>query len=117
MNILISACLLGVSCRYDGRSMPLPDRVILELKRKYHLIPVCPEIMGGLPTPRAPAEILPEQKKVLRKDGTDITEAYRRGAEETLRLAQLFGCKLAVLKERSPPAGKTGFTTEAFPAR
>lgn len=106
MNILISACLLGVSCRYDGRSMPLPDRVILELKRKYHLIPVCPEIMGGLPTPRAPAEILPEQKKVLRKDGTDITEAYRRGAEETLRLAQLFGCKLAVLKERSPSCGK-----------
>lgn len=61
---------------------------------------------GRAPDAAGPAEILPEQKKVLRKDGTDITEAYRRGAEETLRLAQLFGCKLAVLKERSPSCGK-----------
>lgn len=106
MNILISACLLGVSCRYDGRSVPLADTVISELKHRYHLIPVCPEIMGGLPTPRAPAEILRGQERVVRKDGVDVTEAYRRGAEETLRLALLFDCKLAVLKERSPSCGK-----------
>ena len=106
MNILISACLLGVSCRYDGRSVPLPDTVISELKCRYRLIPVCPEIMGGLPTPRSPAEILRGQEKVIRKDGVDVTEAYRRGAEETLRLAHLFDCKLAVLKERSPSCGK-----------
>lgn len=106
MNILISACLLGVSCRYDGRSVPLPDTVISELKCRYRLIPVCPEIMGGLPTPRSPAEILRGQEKVIRKDGVDVTEPYRRGAEETLRLAHLFDCKLAVLKERSPSCGK-----------
>ena len=61
---------------------------------------------GGLPTPRSPAEILRGQEKVIRKDGVDVTEAYRRGAEETLRLAHLFDCKLAVLKERSPSCGK-----------
>jgi len=106
MITLIGACLLAVSCRYDGRSVPLPERVISELKRRYRLIPVCPEIMGGLPTPRSPAEILRGQEKVIQKGGADVTEAYRRGAEETLRLAQLFGCKLAILKERSPSCGK-----------
>lgn len=103
-NILISACLLGVACRYDGCRKPLPASVIEELQQKYHLIPICPEIMGGLPTPRIPAEIQPD-RRVLRSDGIDVTENYQRGAEEALHLAELFHCNLAVLKEKSPSCG------------
>lgn len=99
--ILISACLLGVRCRYDGGSKP--QEPILRLMEKYTLIPVCPEQLGGLPTPRLPSERIGAQ--VVMKDGTDVTAAYRRGAEETLRLARLFGCRRAVLKERSPSCG------------
>ncbi|MBQ7309093.1 MAG: DUF523 domain-containing protein [Clostridia bacterium] len=103
-NVLISACLLGTACRYDGLSKPLASDVLNALKSKYHLIPVCPEIMGGLPTPRIPSEIAP-CGDVLREDGIDVTEQYRRGAEEALRLAALFECKLAIFKERSPSCG------------
>lgn len=103
-NVLISACLLGVACRYDGCRKPLPPSVIEKLKQKYCLIPICPEIMGGLPTPRIAAEIQPD-RKVMRSDGADVTENYRKGAEEALRLAELFQCKLAVLKEKSPSCG------------
>ena len=99
--ILISACLLGVRCRYDGGSKP--QEPILRLMEKYTLIPVCPEQLGGLPTPRLPSERIGAQ--VVMKDGTDVTAAYRRGAEEVLRLARLFGCRRAVLKERSPSCG------------
>ena len=99
--ILISACLLGVRCRYDGGSKP--QEPLLRLMEKYTLIPVCPEQLGGLPTPRLPSERIGAQ--VVMKDGTDVTAAYRRGAEEALRLARLFGCRRAVLKERSPSCG------------
>ena len=103
-TILISACLLGVACRYDGCSKPLQPEIIDILKTKYHLIPVCPEIMGGLPTPRIPAEIS-AQRRVMRKDGQDITVHYQRGAAEALRLANMFQCKSAILKERGPSCG------------
>ncbi len=103
MNILISACLLGVACRYDGESKPLPEETIRALTSKFHLIPVCPEQLGGLPTPRVPAEISGDT--VLRRDGEDVTAAYRRGAEEVLRLCRLFDCHYAILKERSPACG------------
>lgn len=101
MNILVSACLLGVRCRYDGRGGLIPGAA--ELLDQHHLIPVCPEIMGGLATPRTPAERV--KKQVLTKDGADVTWAYEKGAEEVLRLAGLYGCKAAVLKERSPSCG------------
>lgn len=100
-NLLISACLLGVSCRYDGKSKPLPEAE--KLMEKYNLIPVCAEIMGGLSTPRDPAEIIGE--KVITKNGKDVTEEYIRGAKEVLRLGKMFGCKKALLKERSPSCG------------
>lgn len=100
-TVLISACLLGVRCRYDGASKPLP--AIEALRQQYHLIPVCPEVFGGLPTPREPAER--QGERVVTRSGQDVTDAYRRGAEETLRLAQLFGCRLAILKEKSPSCG------------
>lgn len=100
-TVLISACLLGVRCRYDRASKPLP--AIEALRQQYHLIPVCPEVFGGLPTPREPAER--QGERVVTRSGQDVTDAYRRGAEETLRLAQLFGCRLAILKEKSPSCG------------
>ena len=103
-NALISACLLGVSCRYDGLTKPLDADIISALQARYHLIPVCPEIFGGLPTPRLPAEI-GKDREVFRNDGVNVTEAYQRGAEEALRLAKLFDCKIAILKERSPSCG------------
>ena len=99
--LLISACLLGVRCRYDGESRAV--QAAEALAERYQLIPVCPEQLGGLTTPRPPAERRAE--RVVAKDGRDVTEQYRRGAEETLRLAQLFGCEAAVLKERSPSCG------------
>lgn len=102
--ILISACLLGVACRYDGLSKPLDTEIIEKLRKEYHLIPICPEIMGGLPTPRIPAEIS-QGGKVLRRDSEDVTENYLRGAKEALRLAEIFHCETAVLKERSPSCG------------
>ena len=100
-NILVSACLLGVACRYDGKRKP--NEAVIALKEKYNLIPVCPEIMGGPPTPRLPSEIRGET--VIMENGEDVTDKYSRGAEETLRLARLFGCGKAVLKEKSPSCG------------
>ena len=102
MKILISACLLGVRCRYDGASKPHP--LAEELAKRHELIPVCPEQMGGLPTPRPPAER--QGARVVSVEGVDVTEQYRRGAEEALRLCRLFGCEAAVLKERSPSCGR-----------
>lgn len=101
MNILVSACLLGVRCRYDGTGK-LEDK-IQELMKKHTLIPVCPEILGGLATPRDPAERVGD--RVLTKHGADVTDNYQKGAEETLRLAKLYECTCAILKERSPSCG------------
>lgn len=100
MRILISACLLGVCCRYDGASKPHP--LTAALAERHTLVPVCPEQLGGLPTPRPPAER--RDGRVVTQSG-DVTEQYRRGAEETLKLCQLLGCGAAVLKERSPSCG------------
>lgn len=100
-NILISACLLGVCCRYDGESKPLMQTVAL--MERFHLIPVCPEQLGGLPTPREPAER--RGNAVVTKSGADRTAQFCRGAEQTLHLAKLYGCRAAVLKERSPSCG------------
>ena len=101
MKILVSACLLGVRCRYDGKSKPHP--AVERLMEQHTLIPVCGEIFGGLPTPRVSAER--QGARVVTADGCDVTAAYRRGAEEVLRLAERYGCKAAILKERSPSCG------------
>ena len=102
MTILISACLLGVPCRYDGRSVPRAA-LVEAAKRGARFIPFCPEICGGLPTPRVPAER--QGDRVVTRDGRDVTAQYRRGAEEALRLCRLFGCQAAILKEKSPSCG------------
>ena len=101
MNILISAGLLGVHCRYDGQASVCPH--LAQLQQHYQLIPVCPEIMGGLPTPRQPAELC--QGRVYDRSGRDITAAFARGAAEVLHLAELYQCRYAILKERSPSCG------------
>ncbi|NLY76612.1 MAG: DUF523 domain-containing protein [Tissierellia bacterium] len=101
MNILISACLLGVNCRYDGKENLING--IEKLKEIYNLIPICPEIYGGLTTPREPAEII--DGKVINRRGEDVTKNFVKGAKETLYLAKLFNCKYAILKERSPSCG------------
>ena len=102
MKLLISACLLGARCRYDGASKAHP--LVSTLAEQYTLVPVCPEQLGGLATPRPPAER--RDGRVVTKSGADVTEQYRRGAEETLKLCKLLGCQAAVLKERSPSCGR-----------
>ena len=101
MRVLVSACLLGVSCRYDGKSKTY--ELMDQLCRRHEVVPVCPEQLGGLPTPRTPAERRGE--RVVTRDGGDVTAQYLRGAREVLGLAQSLGCTVAVLKERSPSCG------------
>ena len=101
MTILVSACLLGCPCRYDGAAKADPR--VLALMERHTLIPVCPEQLGGLPTPRLPSER--REGGVFDRGGKDVTAQYRQGAEEVLRLARLYGCTHAVLKERSPSCG------------
>ena len=100
-KILISACLLGQPVRYDGKSKNYPD--IDRLADKYILIPVCPEIYGGLPTPRDPSEIVNDQ--VLTDKGVDVTPQFIQGAKNTLDLASTLGIKAAILKSKSPSCG------------
>lgn len=101
MKILISACLLGLPCRYDGASKPQPWAAALA--QRHELVPVCPEQLGGLPTPREPSER--REGHVVMRTGADVTEQYRRGAEAALALCHLLGCEAAILKERSPSCG------------
>lgn len=99
--ILVSACLLGIYCRYDGR-METDERVA-GLSGGHVLIPVCPEQMGGLPTPRRAVELL--AGRAVTRDGDDLTEAFERGTGQALRVARLTGARAAVLQPRSPSCG------------
>nr|VFJ62863.1 MAG: Uncharacterized conserved protein YbbK, DUF523 family [Candidatus Kentron sp. FW] len=98
---LCSACLLGIDCRYDAGNNK--NGKVLKLAGEEILIPVCPEQLGGLSTPRIPAE--QRDGKVVTKEGRDVTENFRRGARETLKLARLYGVREAILKQRSPSCG------------
>ena len=100
---IISACLLGVNCKYDGGNNRLSDEKLAILKENYELIPVCPEAYGGLTTPRSPSERVGD--KVVSKLGNDVTAEFERGAQAALYLAEIFGAKLAILKENSPSCG------------
>ena len=102
-NLLISACLLGVECKYSGGSNALPEETIVKLRTRYRLIPVCPETAGGLPTPRDPSERLGE--RVVNCRGADVTAQFKKGAEAALELARRYGCTTALLKEHSPSCG------------
>ena len=100
-KILVSACLLGLNCKYDGDNNYSGE--VDEFLKEYEIIPICPEIMGGLPTPRTPSERL--GNKVITKDGRDVTKEYVRGAGECLFLAKKYNVKKALLKLRSPSCG------------
>ncbi len=102
-SILVSACLLGVPCRYDGQSKPCED--VLKLSERFNLIPVCPEVDGGLPTPRSASEVQPDGT-VKNTHGEDVTANYLRGAENALQTANENDCHIAILKEKSPSCGK-----------
>ena len=101
MKILVSACLLGMACRYDGRANQ--NEAILHLMQNHTLIPFCPEIYGGLPIPRESSEI--RNGRVVTKCGLDVTDAFEKGAQEALLLSQLLGIRCAVLQDRSPSCG------------
>lgn len=101
MKILVSACLLGVSCRYDGGDNEIPQLAVIG--QEAELVPFCPEIYGGLPTPREPSERSGE--RVVSKSGVDVSEQFTKGAREAARVAQMLGCEAAILKERSPSCG------------
>ncbi|MEE0402786.1 DUF523 domain-containing protein [Megasphaera elsdenii] len=103
MNILISACLLGQYCRYDGQTKVYPQVQAFLRRDDIHLIPVCPEQCGGLATPRPAAER--QGKRVITANGSDVTAQYQRGAEAALYWARLFHCTKAILKEKSPSCG------------
>jgi len=109
--VLVSACLLGLATRWDGDSRPSPRA--LQMVRGRCVIPVCPEQLGGLPTPRRPAQIergdgcdvLDGAARVVAQDGLDVTENHLRGARQALKLAELSGAREALLKEGSPACG------------
>ena len=100
-KILVSACLLGINCKYSGGNNYSEE--VMEFLKDYEIIPVCPEQLGGLQTPRPASEII--GNKIITNIKTDETEAYKKGAEETLKIAKLLGVKKALLKAKSPSCG------------
>lgn len=99
--LLVSACLLGERCRYDGQACESPG--VRALGKRFELIPVCPEVLGGLAIPRLPAER--RGLRVVRSDGADVSAAFRLGAERTLAVARERNVAAAILKSRSPSCG------------
>lgn len=100
--MVISACLLGQPCRYDGASVPCAQ--VIAYAQCHEVVPLCPEQLGGLPTPRTPSE-LGGDGRVVDAAGADRTEAFRKGAAAAVDLALLNGCTQAILKSRSPSCG------------
>ncbi|MBC8313498.1 MAG: DUF523 domain-containing protein [Candidatus Cloacimonetes bacterium] len=111
INLLISACLLGINCRYDGKI--IDDFNFEKLFIKFNLIPICPEQLGGLATPRAASfftfgdgnDTINGASNLVNLDGVDVSKKFRKGAEETLKICKFFNIKYALLKEKSPSCG------------
>lgn len=103
--IIVSACLAGIKCRYDGQSNLIPEikKMVVDGKA----IALCPEELGGLPTPRIPCEMIKEGNHLLIKnrEGEDLTDAFMEGAEKVAAIAKILDCKTAILKSRSPSCG------------
>jgi uncharacterized protein YbbK (DUF523 family) len=113
-HVLISSCLLGNPVRYDGRGVPHDDAVLARWLREGRVVAVCPEVAGGMPIPRPPAEIEPGkdaasvlsgQARVVAVTGEDVTMPFVRGAREAVAAAQARSIRIAVLKEGSPSCG------------
>ena len=113
IKILVSACLLGLDCRYDGKNCY--NAKIEELRKHAVLIPVCPEQMGGLSTPRVPAEI--KGDRLINREGADVTSNYQKGAEMALKIAQINDCRIALLKQKSPSCGHGTIYDGTFSSR
>lgn len=101
MKYVVSACLAGECCRYDGK--PQPNEMVMQLVAQGQALPLCPELLGALPVPRTPCER--KQGGVFGVDGSDCSAAFVAGAEEALRQAKEQGCTAAILKARSPSCG------------
>ena len=101
MKIAVSACLLGDNCKYNGGNNY--SEKVAEFVKGHDVVPVCPEVMGGLPTPREPSEIV--NGTVMHKDGTSVDEEFRKGAELSLKKVKDAGAELVILQSRSPSCG------------
>ena len=120
MPVLISSCLLGITCRYDSGHSRVEE--IVTKAHEMHLIPVCPEQLGGLPTPRLPSNIvkgdgmgvLSGHARVINSVGEDVTAAFLKGARETLKLVNITGATKALLKNGSPSCGLTTSYCETY---
>ncbi len=116
---IVSACLVGVNCRFNGKNKL--DRYLLKVFKRGELLPVCPEQLGGLPTPRIPAKIvggdgydvLDGKTKVINKKNEDVTENFVRGATEVLKIMKLLNIKEAILESKSPSCGSGKLYDEA----
>ncbi|HWV39043.1 MAG TPA: DUF523 domain-containing protein [Vulgatibacter sp.] len=121
-KILISACFLGERVRYDGRDAAIGDGTIARWKAEGRLVPICPEVAGGLPIPRPAAELRGGDgrgvwaggAKVVTIAGADVTEAFRSGARAALELAVRHEVRVAVLKQRSPSCGSSTIYDGSF---
>lgn len=102
VKILVSSCLLGDNCKYNGQNN-LNQKLINDLEN-FDIIPICPEVLGGLPTPRIPSEIIGD--KVINKEGIDVTKNFLDGAKHSLYIAKELNIKYAILKSRSPSCGR-----------
>jgi len=118
--VLISACLLGIACRWHGRKPKKREKLIQRLKKRYVLVPVCPEQLGGMPTPRtgeklegSGAEVLDGRLQIIAPEtGQDVTRFHVNGARYTLEIAKIVGAHRAYLKGGSPSCDKEGVTGE-----
>jgi uncharacterized protein YbbK (DUF523 family) len=119
--VLISACFLGIPCRWHGRRAKRRDTLIARLKKKYVLVPVCPEQLGGMPTPRTGetlkggtgADVLDGRLRIIAPEtGCDVTDSYSTGAECTLEIACIVGAERAYLKGGSPSCDREGVAGE-----
>ena len=120
--VLISACLLGIPCRWHGRRAKRRDKLIQQLKRKYVLVPVCPEQLGGMPTPRTSetlggtgAQVLDAGLRIIAPEtGEDVTDYHIKGSQYVLEIAEIVGAKRAYLKAGSPTCDREGVTGETL---
>jgi purine nucleoside phosphorylase len=115
-KILISACLVGINCKFNGENNLLNKDVLDEISKRFHLLFVCPEVYGGLSTPREPAE-MKNGVVVCKFSGKDVSENFKNGAEICLKIAKLNGCKKAILKSKSPSCGSGQIYDGSFSKR
>jgi uncharacterized protein YbbK (DUF523 family) len=116
---IVSACLVGINCRFDGKSKL--DSHLLKVFKGGELLPVCPEQLGGLPTPRVPAkmvggdgyDVVDGKTKVINEKNEDVTKNFIRGATEVLRIAKLLNIEEAILESKSPSCGSGKACDEA----